>query len=148
MWLMRILLCHFKLLFSKMSRMCFWYQRRKLFSWTCFRKSSFVISIFLELEAKFEIPEDPIPVKIEPLEDMCLISISHDDYTIIQELTEDSVNEDFIQNVWKICRQACHRLTIGRRTSNLIRKMVLSPPYLVVNCQFSVFRPFLQSLFS
>ena len=38
-----------------------------------------------EFEAKFEIPEDPIPVKSEPLEDICLISISHDDYTIIQE---------------------------------------------------------------
>ena len=33
-------------------------------------------------EANIEIPEDPIPVKSEPLEDMCLISISHDDYAI------------------------------------------------------------------
>ena len=50
-------------------------------------------------EAKFEIPEDHMPVKSEKVEDMCLISTSHDDLTIKQELTEDSVNEDFIQNV-------------------------------------------------
>ena len=48
-------------------------------------------------EAKFEIPEDHIPIKSEKVEDMCLISTSHDDLTIKQELTED-----FIQNVCKI----------------------------------------------
>ena len=46
-----------------------------------------------------EISEDHIPIKSERVEDMCLISTSHDDLTIKQELTEDSVNEDFIQNV-------------------------------------------------
>ena len=50
-------------------------------------------------EANIEIPEDHIPIKSEKVEDMCLISTSHDDLTIKQELTEDSVNEDFIQNV-------------------------------------------------
>ena len=51
---------------------------------------------FEEFEAKFEIPEDPIPVKSEPLEDMCLISTSHDDLTIRQELPEHSA-QNFIQ---------------------------------------------------
>ena len=44
-------------------------------------------------------PSDHIPIKSEKVEDMCLISTSHDDLTIKQELTGNSVNEDFIQNV-------------------------------------------------
>ena len=63
------------------------------------KQTIFMNMLLVFFEAKFEIPEDPIPVKSEPLEDMCLISISHDDYTIIQELTEDSVNEDFLQGI-------------------------------------------------
>ena len=42
-------------------------------------------------EANIEIPEDNFPVKSENVEDMCLISTSHDDLKIKQELTEDSV---------------------------------------------------------
>ena len=47
-------------------------------------------------EAKFEIPEDHIPIKSEKVEDMCLISTSHDDLTIRQELPEHSA-QNFIQ---------------------------------------------------
>ena len=47
-------------------------------------------------EANIEIPEDHIPIKSENVEDMCLISTSHDDLTIRQELPEHSA-QNFIQ---------------------------------------------------
>ena len=44
-----------------------------------------------DVQPNVEISEDHMPIKSEKVEDMCLISTSHDDFTIKQELTEDNV---------------------------------------------------------